>query len=73
MAELRLIDPVSAQAYLRAQGWRYDDQFREIESYWKTSGGQRHTTLPLRPEAGDFALRMSEFVETVAQIEERSV
>ena len=71
-AELQSIQPDAAASYLRLYGWEYDDSFREIESYWQTSDGEQHTTLPLRPEAGDFGLRMSEFVNTIALVEKRS-
>lgn len=70
--ELQSIHPSAAESYLRLYGWEYDDNFREIESYWQTSDGKQHTTLPLRPEARDFSLRMSEFVDTVALVEQRS-
>lgn len=70
--ELQSIHPAAAESYLRLYGWEYDDSFRGIESYWQTSDGEQHTTLPLRPEAGDFGLRMAEFVNTVALAENRS-
>jgi hypothetical protein len=71
-AELQVIDPALAASYLRRNGWQFDDKFREIESYWRFSDGRQHTTLPLRPEAGDFALRMAELVDSVSAVEERS-
>jgi hypothetical protein len=72
---LRALKPLEMAAYLRGMGWRKEADFDGKASLWlrKAQGGEElDVTLPLKQELGDYALRMGELLETLAQAEQRS-
>lgn len=71
-ADLASIDPTGAEAYLRARDWTHEGGFRDVESYWRFAERGQELVLPLQPEFGDYALRMSQVVDSLAGLEERS-
>lgn len=74
-AALRALKPLEMVAYLRGMGWRKEADFDGKASLWlreSQDGEELDVTLPLKQELGDYALRMSELLGTLAQAEQRS-
>ncbi len=75
VSTLRGLKPLEIAAYLRAKGWRQEGEFDGKASLWLLRpevGEEVDVTLPLRQDLGDFALRMSEILGTLARVEDRS-
>lgn len=72
---LRALRPLGVASYLRVQGWRQEADLSGKGSVWLLPAeGDREEadiTLPLQPDLGDFALRMSDVVRTLRQVEQR--
>lgn len=69
------VQPLEFAAYLRANGWREDEHFPERASVWSLDGGSdggHEILLPLRRDFKDFANRISEALQTLEIVEQRS-
>ena len=73
-AALRRITPTMLRAYLQAQEWVQEETWRGRIVVWsKTHGDEVHEILmPLREQSDVYAVRMSEAVVAISEIEERS-
>jgi hypothetical protein len=74
-ATLRALKPLELAAYLRANGWRQEADIGGGKgSLWllRSNGSEFDITLPARRDLGDYALRMSEVLHTLAEAESRS-
>jgi len=74
---LKTIRPLELVSYLRAQGWRQLSEIDEKSALWggpcRDHGHEdEEVVVPLRQETGDFALRLSEVLRTLEQVEHRS-
>ena len=72
---LRRISPAMMRAYLQTQGWIQEEIWRGRIVVWsKVQGDEevREILVPLREQSDVYAMRMSEAVETISEIEERS-
>lgn len=69
------LDPQQLTTYLQARGWQQESQIGNSETVWFIStprGAEFDITLPLNPKTRSFALRMSEILATLEQVEARS-
>jgi hypothetical protein len=72
---LRTLKPLELAAYLRSNGWRKEADLFGKGSLWLLQNPDQQEfdiTLPARPEMADYALRMSEVLNTLAIVERRS-
>jgi hypothetical protein len=72
---LRALKPLQLAGYLRANGWRKETDLDGKGSLWlfqNPDDQEFDITLPARGEMADYALRMSEVLETLAAVERRS-
>lgn len=78
MSILKSINPVEVANYLQTKGWQKQRQIDNISSIWKltvTPGEEVEEVeifLPLNPEFHDFAARMSDVLQTLQIVENRS-
>lgn len=72
---LTALQPLEVASYLRVRGWRQDAEIGDKGSVWLLPAHAGHAeadvTLPLRRDLRDFALRMSDLVQTLAAVEAR--
>jgi hypothetical protein len=71
------LDPKAITTYLKARGWMRESHIREKESIWVNSTNDQEydeydITLPLNRTTRSYALRMSEILDTLEKVEERS-
>ena len=73
-AALRRVSPVMLRSYLEARGWVHEETWRDRIMVWAIAVGERvsEVLIPLREQSGVYATRISEAVEQLAEIEERS-
>jgi hypothetical protein len=74
-ATLRGLKPLEVAAYLRANGWRREADLYGKGGLWLVrgpDGSEFDVTLPVRSDFVDYALRMSEVLRTLAEVERRS-
>lgn len=74
-ATLRSLKPLELAAYLRANGWRREADLHGKGSLWQihgSDGSEFDVTLPAKRDFADYALRMSEVLRTLAEVERRS-
>jgi len=73
-AALRQVSPAHLRAYLEAEGWTREENWRDRISVWaKAKDGQIPQLLaPLREHSDTYALRIGEAVTLLAEIEDRS-
>ena len=67
--------PLELAAYLRANGWRQEADLGGKGGLWlfqSSDGREYDVTLPARRDLADYALRMSEVLGTLAEVERRS-
>ena len=72
---LNSLRPADLLTYLRASGWQRESEIGDkAESWVKSAEGRLEADLlvPLRRQAGDFALRVSELLKTLEDVEGRS-
>ena len=71
---LNSLRPVDLIAYLRASGWSRETEIEQKASIWLKLDmlGQPDVVVPLRRDAADFALRISEVLGTLESVEQRS-
>jgi hypothetical protein len=72
-SSLLALRPLEIATYLRAQGWRPEEKSSQANLFtvW-TLGEDLEIVLPLTKGYGDFALRMSDLLQTLEATEERS-
>ncbi len=76
--EMTRLSPLVVADYLQSRGWRHD-QDQDVESkgaiwlYHDDEGDEYEIMLPTNREVGDFAIRMSEAIYTLGEVEERNV
>jgi len=61
-----------ARAYMIAQGWEIKETLQNKALILSRAGTEEELLLPLRKELGDYALRMSELVNKLSEIENSS-
>ena len=73
-AALRRVSPKMLSAYLESRGWVHEETWRDRIMVWAIAAGERvsEVLIPLREQSGVYATRISEAVEQLAEIEERS-
>ncbi len=71
---LRALKPLEISVYLRAKGWRQTADINGKASLWilANEGIEFDVTVPQRRDFEDYALRISEVLETLAKAERRS-
>ncbi|MEH2420355.1 MAG: hypothetical protein V7K48_05235 [Nostoc sp.] len=72
---LKSINPLEVASYLETQGWKEQSQINDIASVWTLELGQADNVeilLPLNPEFRDFSARMSEVLQNLEIVENRS-
>ncbi len=71
---LRRISPAMLCAYLKTRGWVHEETWRDRILVWSNAhNGQRQQVLaPLREQSDAYAVRISEAVALLADVEERS-
>lgn len=71
---LRRVSPAMLRAYLKARGWVHEETWRDRILVWSnTHNGQGQQVLvPLREESDTYAVRISEAVALLADVEARS-
>lgn len=72
---LRALKPLELATYLRAKGWRQEADLYGKGSLWvwrSPEGRDFDVALPAKRELGDYPLRISELVQTLAEAEGRS-
>lgn len=73
--QLQSLDPVEIASYLQAKGWQQTESGYERAACWsfETNAGESLDVLvPTDATVGDFALRMSELLQALEQVEQRS-
>lgn len=71
---LKRVRPSDFAAYLRAHHWVLDEHYEDRESFWTQEDGPNSETellLPLRIDFRDYALRVSDALETLEIVERR--
>lgn len=71
---LKTVRPADFAAYLRAHNWVLDEHYEDRESFWIQGHGRNSETellLPLRVDFRDYALRVSDALETLEIVEGR--
>jgi hypothetical protein len=71
---LKGLKPLEVVPYLKSKGWLQSSVLGDKSALWEKQAGDitEELWLPLRPELGDYALRMSEMLQTLERVEERS-
>ena len=71
---LRRVSPTILRAYLEAHGWVHEETWRNRILVWSSSyEGQTHEILaPLREQSDTYAVRISEAVALLSELEDRS-
>jgi hypothetical protein len=68
---LSSLRPLELMAYLRAKGWKQESEIGDRGAVWALDH-DLDVVLPARRELGDYALRVSEVLRTLARAEGRS-
>jgi hypothetical protein len=74
--ELMTLSPEAVADYLQRHGWRRAREMKGRGAIWlyhDDEGSEFEIMLPTNRELGDFAIRMSEAIYTLAAIEEREL
>ncbi|MDD9995868.1 MAG: hypothetical protein OXS35_09055 [Dehalococcoidia bacterium] len=71
---LRRVTPALLSTYLSIHGWERLETWKERIGVWSLEGetGAVEVLIPLREQSDTYAVRISEVVATLAQVEERS-
>lgn len=71
---MRTLSPLEVVAYLRSTGWEESRRVQSLASVWKLQvrGEEFEAAIPLQNSLGDFALRMGDVVQVLAEAEQRS-
>lgn len=70
---IEAISSLELRAYLLAQGWAVTDKIKDKAIVLSKEGISDELILPIRKDLGDFALRLSELLKTLTNIENRSM
>jgi hypothetical protein len=73
--QLQSLDPVEIASYLQAKGWQRTDSGYELAACWSfetNAGASLDVLVPTDATVGDFALRMSELLQALERVEQRS-
>ena len=73
-AALRRVSPAALSAYLKTQGWVRQETWRNRTVLWSHTHNEQVNELltPLREQSDAYAVRISEVVALLGQLEERS-
>ena len=73
-AALRQVSPAALSAYLETQGWVRQETWRNRMVVWSRAHNEQVNELlaPLREQSDAYAVRISEVVALLGQLEERS-
>jgi len=74
--EMTRLSPLVVADYLQSCGWRHDQDVESKGAIWlyhDDEGDEYEIMLPTNREMGDFAIRMSEAIYTLGEVEERNV
>jgi len=74
--EMTRLSPRVVADYLQSHGWRHDHDVESKGAIWlchDDKGGEYEIMLPTNREVGDFAIRMSEAIYTLGEVEERNL
>ena len=66
------LSSLELKAYLLAQGWQSVDKIKDKALILTKAGFSQELILPIRRDLGDFALRLSELIHSLSDIENRS-
>jgi hypothetical protein len=68
------INPSRVTTYLRSKGWHEQQPISDLASVWtlEADSGEFEILLPLKPDLRDFVIRMSEVLQTLASVENRT-
>ena len=70
---LERVQPAALRGYLRQRGWVHSDTWRDrIEVWTKAHSGEYKQVLVQMKITGSYALRVSEAVGLLAELEDRS-
>lgn len=71
---MKALSPLEVVAYLRSTGWEEARHFQNRASIWTLRIGDEEfeAAIPLQQSLGDFALRMGDVVQVLAEAEQRS-
>ncbi|MFN6529435.1 hypothetical protein [Nostoc sp. ChiSLP03a] len=72
---IKSISPLEVASYLETQGWKQQRQINDIASVWTlelAQGDNVEILLPMNPEFRDFSARMSEVLQNLEIVENRS-
>lgn len=71
---LKALKPMQVAAYLQGKGWYEENKIDDV-SVWvdrNNNGKELSLDLPLKPEFKRFSLHLSQVLETLSTVEERS-
>lgn len=74
--EMIRLSPRAVADYLQSHGWRHDQDVENKGAIWlyhDDKGDEYEIMLPTNREVGDFAIRMSEAIYTLGEVEERNL
>ena len=71
---LRRVSPVMFRAYLQARGWLHEETWRNRIMIWSITSGEQvsEALVPLREQSDTYAVRISEVLALLSDIEGRS-
>ncbi len=74
--EMIRLSPRVVADYLKSRGWRRDQDVESKGAIWlyhDEKGDEYEIMLPTNRDVGDFAIRMSEAIHTLGEVEERNL
>ncbi len=73
-AALRQVSPFMLRSYLQARGWVHQETWHNRIMIWSMTSGEHvsEALLPLREQSDTYAVRISELLALLSEIEERS-
>lgn len=71
-ATLESIYIPNVTSYLIAQGWAVQDKLSDKAIFFSKTGQDQELLLPIRKDLADYTLRLSELLEYLSRIEERT-
>ena len=71
---LRRVSPVMLRGYLQARGWVHEETWHNRIMIWSITSGEQvnEALIPLREQSDTYAVRISEVLALLSDIEERS-
>ena len=73
-AALRRVSPIMMRAYLEARGWQHTETWRNRIMVWSITNGEQvsEALIPLREQSDAYAVRISEVLALLSEVEESS-